>query len=173
VTTFTSSNRRRLSAVQRRLGALLYAASQAAQETADAVLAPLGLTVREWGLLTFVKHASAGAGAGEEHDPHLVKAIGPERNPLSQQAIGEQLRIDRTTMVSLVDGLEHAGLVRRERNPADRRAYVIRITPAGEELQARAERALDAMAKEFFRPLSEDDQRRLADMLTRLLEASS
>jgi DNA-binding MarR family transcriptional regulator len=36
---------------------------------------------------------------------------------LSQQVIGERLRIDRTTMVSLIDSLEQAGYVKRERNP--------------------------------------------------------
>jgi DNA-binding MarR family transcriptional regulator len=48
-----------------------------------------------------------------------------ERGSLSQQAIGERLRIDRTTMVALIDDLERGGYVKRERNPHDRRAYVI------------------------------------------------
>src|SRR5216683_7033951 len=42
----------------------------------------------------------------------------------SQQDLSEGLRTDRTTMVGTVDALESAGLVARERNPKDRRAYV-------------------------------------------------
>jgi len=60
-------------------------------------------------------------------------------------------------MVALVDDLEQLGLVRRERNPADRRAYMIRLTSEGADLQRRAEEALNGEAEKFFRPLSENE----------------
>ena len=88
-----------------------------------------------------------------------------ERDSLSQQAIGERLRIDRTTMVSLIDDLERAGYVKRDRNPGDRRAYVITLTPAGKRAQARAEQAVDADALEFFGRLSESERQQLHRLL--------
>jgi DNA-binding MarR family transcriptional regulator len=91
---------------------------------------------------------------------------------VSQQAIGEALRIDRTTMVSLIDTLERFGLVRRERNPADRRAYSIRLTAEGHRLQARAEQELDVAAAAFFAPLSAKEQATLRNQLARLIECS-
>jgi DNA-binding MarR family transcriptional regulator len=37
--------------------------------------------------------------------------------------LSEELRIDRSVMVGIADDLEASGYVRRERDPADRRAY--------------------------------------------------
>ena len=145
--------------VARRLGAMLFVASQMAQEGADIALEPFGLTVRQWALLRYVRHLEDPAG----HNPAIA---------LSQQAIGETLRVDRTTMVGLVDALEQRGLVRRERNPGDRRAHLLRITPAGAKLEERAEKALDAAAEEFYSPLSGAERRKLGDLLLRLVERS-
>jgi DNA-binding MarR family transcriptional regulator len=135
--------------LHRRLGAVLYWASQNAQLIADQAVEPLGLTVKHFGVMTFL--------AQQEGDR------------LSQQAIGEQLRIDRTTMVSLIDDLEAAGYVKRERNPTDRRAYVLTLTPAGKRAQARAERALDARALKFFGRLTEAERQELHQLLERLI----
>ena len=41
------------------------------------------------------------------------------------------MRVDRTTMVAIVDELEAAGFVDRQRNPEDRRAYALEATDAG------------------------------------------
>jgi DNA-binding MarR family transcriptional regulator len=141
--------------LQRRLGAVLAWAAENAQEVADRALEPLGLNVKHFGVMTFLRH---------ETEPD------PERGSLSQQAIGERLRVDRTTMVALIDDLERAGHVKRERNPDDRRAYVISLTAAGKRAQARAEKAVDAHALEFFGKLSEDERQELHRLLARLIE---
>jgi DNA-binding MarR family transcriptional regulator len=140
--------------LHRRLGAVLYWAAENAQEVADRALEPLGLTVRHFGVMTFVRDETEREG---------------ERDSLSQQAIGERLRIDRTTMVSLIDDLERAGYVKRDRNPGDRRAYVITLTPAGKRAQARAEKAVDAHAHEFFGRLSESEREQLHRLLETLI----
>jgi DNA-binding MarR family transcriptional regulator len=139
--------------LQRRLGAVLSWASQSAQEVANQALEPLGLTVKHFGVMTFLHHETEG-----------------ERGSLSQQAIGERLRIDRTTMVSLIDDLERGGYVKRERNPNDRRAYVITLTAAGRRAQARAEDTVDAHALQFFGRLSEAERQELHRLLARLIE---
>jgi DNA-binding MarR family transcriptional regulator len=158
-------------ALPRRAGALLDAASEAVRGVANQALRPFGFGVRHFGLLTFLAHESA-----EEADDrvHEVLAGGPPSGAavLSQQAICGALRIDRTTMVSLIDDLEHMGLVRRQRNPADRRAHMIRLTSRGAELQRRAEAALNAEAEAFFTPLSSEELAVLRDLLMRLVEHS-
>jgi DNA-binding MarR family transcriptional regulator len=144
-------------ALMRRLGAVLGWAAENAREVADQALEPLALTVKHFGVMTFLRHETEGEG---------------ERGSLSQQAIGERLRIDRTTMVSLIDDLERAGYMKRVRNPADRRAYVITLTAAGRKAQARAEEAVDAHALEFFGRLSEPERQELHRLLTRLIGPS-
>ena len=136
--------------LERRLGAVLGWAAQSAQEVANQALEPLGLNVKHFAVLTFLR---------AEAEPQL-----------SQQAIGERLRIDRTTMVSLIDDLERAGYLKRERNPDDRRAYVIALTAAGRKAQARAEEALDADAVQFFGKLPEAERQELNRLLMRLVE---
>src|SRR5215469_9495526 len=51
--------------------------------------------------------------------------------PLSQQEAADQLRVDRTTMVSLVDALEAKGLVERRRSTDDRRKNIVQLTETG------------------------------------------
>jgi DNA-binding MarR family transcriptional regulator len=141
--------------LHRRLGGVLSWAAENAQEVANRALEPLGLTVKHFVVMTFLRYETEREG---------------EREALSQQAIGERLRIDRTTMVALIDSLERAGYVKRERNPDDRRAYVIMLTPAGKKAQARAEKAVDAHALEFFGRLSEAERAELHRLLTCLIE---
>ncbi len=47
---------------------------------------------------------------------------------------GEKLRIDRTTMVKLVDDLERHALVERRRDPNDRRAYALSLSANGQAM---------------------------------------
>ena len=51
-----------------------------------------------------------------------------------QQELGSALGIDRSTMVSLIDELESAGLASRRPSARDRRAREIAITPNGRRL---------------------------------------
>lgn len=136
-------------------GAVLSWAAQSAQDMADRALEPLGLTVRHFGVLTFL--------CGYELETPR------QGGSLSQQAIGERLRVDRTTMVALIDHLEQKRYVKRVRNPDDRRAYVITLTSAGRRAQARAEKAVDAHAHEFFGRLSEAERDELRQLLARLV----
>ena len=73
---------------------------------------------------------------------------------ISQQYLGERVRVDRTTIVAIVDDLERKRFVERRRNPADRRAYALEATDAGRrwldatrgELMATQDRLLSALA---------------------------
>lgn len=140
--------------LHRRLGAVLAWAAANAQEVADRALEPLGLTVKHFGVMTFLRDETELEG---------------EHGSLSQQAIGERLRIDRTTMVSLIDDLERERYVKRDRNPDDRRAYVLTLTAAGRKAQARAEQAVDAHALEFFGQITEAERRELHRLLEALI----
>jgi DNA-binding MarR family transcriptional regulator len=63
-----------------------------------------------------------------------------EGGPASQQELSGRLHVNRTIMVKLVDRLEAAGLVRRERNTADRRCYALVVTPRGSRRSTRGGR---------------------------------
>lgn len=106
-------------------------------------------------------------GLGEKEFALLsVIAAEPGR---SQRRLGEVLLIDRTTIVSLVDGLERAGLVARERAAQDRRMIAVRPTAEGERVLAAATADVAAAEEEFLAPLPEAERETLRTALAVLV----
>jgi DNA-binding MarR family transcriptional regulator len=75
----------------------------------------------------------------------------------SQIALAEMLGIDRTTMVAVLDALEHKGLVARRPDPADRRRNVAALTPHGEDVYRAAEADYLAVEKRFLSVLDAEE----------------
>jgi|tagenome__1003787_1003787.scaffolds.fasta_scaffold18740024_1 DNA-binding MarR family transcriptional regulator len=109
-------------------------------------LAPLQLPVKQYGLLTVL--ATEG--------------------PLSQQELAEWVRTDRTTMVAQIDSMEERGWVRRERNPGDRRAYLLQLTSSGKRIQARAAQIMDRAEDDWLGSLNERERRQLLSLLSKV-----
>lgn len=108
-------------------------------------------------------------GVGE----HLVlKMLSDAIGPCCQRELSDGLRIDRSVMVGCVDGLEEAGLVRRERSTRDRRAYAVFITEAGRAALLEAESEAPALLDEAFGALSADEREMLDELLGKLLAAT-
>jgi MarR family transcriptional regulator, lower aerobic nicotinate degradation pathway regulator len=85
---------------------------------------------------------------------HLLAEFGP----MSQQQLGRKLRVDRTTMVKLIDHLEGLKLARRCDNPADRRAYLVENTPHGEKTLALLKNAGEAMERKLLAQFTEAER---------------
>ncbi|MGW3540042.1 MarR family winged helix-turn-helix transcriptional regulator [Nocardia niigatensis] len=66
---------------------------------------------------------------------HWVLTYLAERSEISQQEMADAMEIDRSEVVRLIDSLEKAGLVTRNRDPHDRRKYRLAITAAGNRLR--------------------------------------
>jgi DNA-binding MarR family transcriptional regulator len=136
--------------MRERVPFLLYRTAAASHGMANSMLGELGLSARQVGILTLVT----------------------ERAPMTQKELGVELQIDRTVMVDLIDQLESKGLVRRLRNPRDRRAFLIQPTPAGRKAKEAAVAVLDRQQKIFLEPLAAEERRHLAGMLNRLFAAA-
>ena len=67
-----------------------------------------------------------------------------------------------------LDRLEHAGLITRAPDPADRRGTLITLTPKGLELIDNVTEAHLDNERKLLAALSESEQRRLADLLRKL-----
>ncbi|MBH5334713.1 winged helix-turn-helix transcriptional regulator [Streptomyces pactum] len=109
--------------------------------------------------------AESGIGVGQ----HLVLKMLAEVGPSSQRVLSDQLRIDRSVMVGICDGLERAGQVRRERDAVDRRAYAVTITDSGRRLLARAEEAVPAFLDDTFADLTPAERAQLSTLLAKVL----
>lgn len=129
-------------------GFLLGKAAQIVVGAFEEALKPYGLRSREFGVLALIH----------------------QNGPQSQHQLGELLRIDRTTMVAVIDDLEQRGLVQRTRDPADRRRYAITLTGDGAQLMdgdlGRLDQTVNAA---FLRPLSRTERRQLVELLRRVV----
>ncbi|MGO4749931.1 MarR family winged helix-turn-helix transcriptional regulator, partial [Streptomyces sp. 2MCAF27] len=106
-----------------------------------------------------------GLGVGQHLVLQMLDAVGP----CSQQALSEELRIDRSVMVSICDDLEQSDHIRRERNPRDRRSYAVTITDAGRQRLAEAQDSIPAFLEDTFRVLTADERGQLSAILGKLL----
>jgi DNA-binding MarR family transcriptional regulator len=109
-------------------------------------LAAIGLEPRQFALLNYV-------------------ALGEGQ---SQQALGEALRVPASRMVSIVDDLEQRGLLERRRNPDDRRAHALYLTPAGEQVLAEGRRVAMENEERICAPLAPEEREQLVGLLRRL-----
>jgi DNA-binding MarR family transcriptional regulator len=89
----------------------------------------------------------------------------------SQQALSTALGIHRSAVVALVDDLEDRGLAERRRDPVDRRAYALYLTPRGRKLLAELERAAEEDEAELLTALDASERRQLISLLERVAES--
>ncbi|MEV4758715.1 MarR family winged helix-turn-helix transcriptional regulator [Micromonospora sp. NPDC049559] len=89
--------------------------------------------------------------------------------PAIQRDLGTRLGIDPSDLVAVLDDLESAGRVTRRRDPADRRRWLISLTPAGESALAAVDRAAEETHDEVLAPLSAAERDLLHDLLRRVL----
>lgn len=108
---------------------------------------------------------TSGIGVGQ----HLVLKMLAEVGPVSQRVLSDQLRIDRSVMVGICDGLEQAGHVRRERDAGDRRAYAVTLTDTGRRMLAHAEDAVPAFLDDTFKDLTPAEREELSRLLAKVL----
>ena len=86
-----------------------------------------------------------------------------------QQELGSALGIDRSTMVSLIDQLESAGLATRRPSATDRRAREIALTPKGRRLLQRARGLIAQVEDEVLAGLTAEERHELLTLLRRAL----
>jgi DNA-binding MarR family transcriptional regulator len=130
-----------------RTGYLIAAAHRLVRERFEAALDPIGIEARHFGALATIDAAA----------------------PCSQQLVARQLGVTGPVVVQLVDDLERSGLVRRERNPADRRSYALQPTAKGRAALRKTRAAIDDMAATIAEPLGPEGDDELRALLRKLL----
>lgn len=113
---------------------------------ANVLLAPLGLKVRSYAVLSL---ACSGL------------------NP-SQRELADFLSLDPSQIVALVDHLEERGAVTREQDPRDRRSKGITATAKGVRLHDEARQAIRRAEAESLAPLDAAEREQLRGLLRRI-----
>jgi DNA-binding MarR family transcriptional regulator len=101
---------------------------------------------------------------------YLALSYVAEPGGISQQQLSEILCIDPNNTVLLLNELESDGLIRRLRDPADRRRHVVQMTEAGKLAFERGQRARESVEDEVLRALSADERETLHRLLAKALE---
>src|SRR5215472_14548630 len=57
----------------------------------------------------------------------------------TQAALAESIGADKTRIITTLDALQHAGLISRDPDPADRRAHLLSLTAKGREVRRAAQ----------------------------------
>jgi DNA-binding GntR family transcriptional regulator len=97
---------------------------------------------------------------------HVQVLVYLSGNPgASQRSLVEALRVTPSTIVELIDDLEVRALVRRLRNPLNRRASVVSLTADGRAMLDRALALSRAVEQDLLAPLDARDRQRLLGYL--------
>lgn len=93
-----------------------------------------------------------------------------DRHPegLKMGELSRRMMVTGGNVTGITDQLQQEGLVTREALPTDRRAYLIRLTPAGRAAFSSMARAHEGWIEQLFSGLAETDRRALFRLLGRL-----
>jgi len=132
-----------------RAGYLAIKLGEVVMRRIEAALAPLGLTPREYNVMTCI-------------------SIGQD---LSQQDLSRTLGLYAPGLVGLIDELQDKKLVSRKRSESDRRRYVLSVTKAAKQLLARADLVVSELDDELFGCMSIQENTKFRTLLRRVLAA--
>ena len=91
------------------------------------------------------------------------------RGPISQQQVADQLGLTGPAIVQTVDRLQAAGLVERQRDPADRRSYALQPSSHGHTTLRQARAAIAQINDQLDQALGGKQHRHELNRLLRKL----
>jgi DNA-binding MarR family transcriptional regulator len=89
---------------------------------------------------------------------------------LKQVELAERLDVEPITACRIVDRLEEAGLVERQRDPEDRRAWRLALTTKAAPILEKLRLLAEEMSAEAFAGLSSDEVEQMRAMLAKVRE---
>lgn len=122
--------------------------SHAMRRFYDRRVAQLGVTRAQWRVIAILGH-----------------------NPgMKQVELADRLDVEPISTCRIIDRLEDAGLVERQRDPSDRRAWRLSLTAKAEPIRARLSELAEEMSQEAFFGLSEQQLETMRAVLARVRE---
>lgn len=115
----------------------------------------------------FADFADTMDGAGISPGLFGILVIVDANAGLTQQALADAAHLDRSTVVTVLDKLEHRGLV--ERRAADRRSNGLFLTAEGSRLLRGLRRKVASHEKRVVAKLSERERAQLVTLLQKIL----
>ena len=114
---------------------------------------------------------AAAAGFGDIRMAHqaVMMNVGPDGIRITDLA--DRAQITKQSMGELVTHLEKGGYVTVERDPTDRRAKIVRLTPRGMATEAPARASIQRLQEDWSRRLDPGEMDELVRLLRKLNDA--
>jgi DNA-binding MarR family transcriptional regulator len=126
-----------------------------------AMIVPLGRTLMAAELPVLRRHGLTMWG-------YVVLLALNEEPVRTQAALAESIGADKTRIITVLDGLQRAGLITRAPDPVDRRVHLLSLTPAGRRTRAAAQADIQHQEERLLSRLPPDDRRGFLDALQQL-----
>jgi DNA-binding MarR family transcriptional regulator len=112
---------------------------------------------------------AAEAGLSDIRDWMVLAALtdGPQ---CTQLELSRLLGLDKTTLITVLDRLEHRKLIMRTADPSDRRVRIPRITAAGRRIQVKFANDRDAAEQHLLAGIAPEQRDLLVALLRQIAE---
>jgi DNA-binding MarR family transcriptional regulator len=107
-------------------------------------------------------------GTGVRQIPMGILAVVADNPGINQGTVGRLLGIKRANMVPLINELIEGGLIVRETDPTDRRAFTLTMSVAGTQLLTECIARIEAHEDRLLAGFSEAEKATLLDLLERI-----
>lgn len=89
---------------------------------------------------------------------------------VNQLSLGQELGIDKASIVKIIDNLENLKLVKRDVDPNDRRSKLVSLTTKGKTTLEKVRSVRSEIEEQVFTHFSKEDQAHLRRLVPQLLE---
>lgn len=107
-------------------------------------------------------------GTGIRQIPMGILSVVADNPGINQGTVGRLLGIKRANMVPLINELIESGLIVRETDPADRRAFTLAMSPAGSTMLDDCIRRIEAHEERLLAGFTKAEKAMLLDLLERI-----
>src|ERR1700742_2589957 len=109
-------------------------------------------------------------GSGVTPGMHTVLAIIRDNPGMRQRTLAELLMVREPNMTRMIQGLQASGLISREIDKTDRRAFHLVLTDKGRALMQSVQNRLDTLEERLLGGLDAQERLKLRDYLDRILD---
>ena len=116
-------------------------------------------------------HHHKGSRGGGRYGQGRILSILSKNTTMSQKSLTELLQVRPSSLSEILGKLEMSGYITRDKDDEDQRNVNITITEIGKNAANEHIKKRQAIATELFKPLTENEQSELSELLSKLVKA--